>query len=104
MIPPAVHVLGPGWRDDAWERLAGPWDVLVVGGGISGVGVARRAARAGLRVVLVEQRDLAWGTSSRSSKLVHGGLRYLREGQVGVVRDSVHERERLLRTAPGLVD
>ena len=104
MIPPAVHVLGPGWRDDAWERLAGPWDVLVVGGGISGAGVARRAARAGLRVVLVEQRDLAWGTSSRSSKLVHGGLRYLREGQVGVVRDSVRERERLLQTAPGLVD
>ena len=104
MTPTAVPVLGPGWRDDAWERLTGPWDVLVVGGGISGAGVARRAARAGLRVLLVEQRDLAWGTSSRSSKLVHGGLRYLREGQVGVVRDSVRERERLLRTAPGLVD
>ena len=104
MIPTAAPVLRPGWRDDAWERLAGAWDVLVVGGGISGAGVARRAARAGLRVLLVEQRDLAWGTSSRSSKLVHGGLRYLREGQVGVVRDSVRERERLLRTAPGLVD
>jgi glycerol-3-phosphate dehydrogenase len=78
--------------------------VLVVGGGISGAGIARRVARAGLRVLLVEQRDLAWGTSSRSSKLVHGGLRYLREGQVGVVRDSVRERERLRRAAPGLVD
>ena len=104
MITTAAPVLRPGWRDDAWERLAGPWDVLVVGGGISGAGVARRAARAGLRVLLVEQRDLAWGTSSRSSKLVHGGLRYLREGQVRVVRDSVRERERLLRIAPGLVD
>ncbi len=104
MIPPAVPMLRPGWRDEAWERLAGPWDVLVVGGGISGAGIARRAARAGLHVLLVEQRDLAWGTSSRSSKLVHGGLRYLREGQVGVVRDSVRERERLLRAAPGLVD
>ena len=104
MIPPAVPVLRPGWRDEAWDRLAGPWDVLVVGGGISGAGIARRAARAGLRVLLVEQRDLAWGTSSRSSKLVHGGLRYLREGQLGVVRDSVRERERLLRAAPGLVD
>jgi glycerol-3-phosphate dehydrogenase len=97
-------MLAPGWRDETWDRLAGPWDVLVVGGGISGAGIARRAARAGLRVLLVEQRDLAWGTSSRSSKLVHGGLRYLREGQLGVVRDSVRERERLLRAAPGLVD
>ena len=104
MIPPAVPMLAAGWRDEAWDRLAEPWDVLVVGGGISGAGIARRAARAGLRVLLVEQRDLAWGTSSRSSKLVHGGLRYLREGQRGVVRDSVRERERLLRAAPGLVD
>ncbi len=104
MIATGIPVLGAAWRDDVWERLAGPWDVLVVGGGISGAGVARRAARAGLRVLLVEQRDLAWGTSSRSSKLVHGGLRYLREGQLGVVRDSVRERERLLRTAPGLVE
>ena len=104
MILPDVPVLRSGWRDEAWDRLAGPWDVLVVGGGISGAGIARRAARAGLRVLLVEQRDLAWGTSSRSSKLVHGGLRYLREGQIGVVRDSVRERERLLLAAPGLVD
>ena len=100
----AVPTLGSGWREEAWDRLASPWDVLVVGGGISGAGIARRAARAGLRVLLVEQRDLAWGTSSRSSKLVHGGLRYLREGQLGVVRDSVRERERLLRAAPGLVE
>lgn len=104
MSADALPVLGPGWRQEAWARLAGPWDVLVVGGGISGSGIARRAARVGLRVLLVEQRDVAWGTSSRSSKLVHGGLRYLREGQLGLVRDSVRERERLLQAAPGLVE
>ena len=97
--------LRSGWRDEAWEALGrGPWDVLVIGGGITGAGIARRAARAGLRTALVEQRDFAWGTSSRSSKLVHGGLRYLAHGQVGVVRQSVAGREALLRVAPGLVE
>jgi glycerol-3-phosphate dehydrogenase len=78
--------------------------VLVVGGGITGAGIARRAAKAGLRTALVEQRDFAWGTSSRSSKLVHGGLRSLAHGQIGVVRRSVQGREALLRVAPGLVE
>ena len=55
------------------------WDLVVIGGGISGAGVAQQAARRGWSVLLVEQRDFAWGTSSRSSKLVHGGLRYLRK-------------------------
>jgi len=97
--------LRKGWRDDAWQSLTrGPWDVLVIGGGITGAGIARRAAKAGLRTALVEQRDFAWGTSSRSSKLVHGGLRYLAHGQIGVVRDSVRGREELLRVAPGLVE
>jgi glycerol-3-phosphate dehydrogenase len=96
--------LVPGWREAAWDRLGDPWDVVVVGGGITGAGIARRGARAGLRVLLLEQRDFGWGTSSRSSKLVHGGLRYLAQGQVGVVRQSVRERERLLRAAPGLVE
>ncbi len=100
----SVPVLGSGWRERAWARLGGPWDLVVVGGGITGAGIARRAAHSGLRVLLLEQRDFGWGTSSRSSKLVHGGLRYLAHGQVGVVRTSVRERERLLRTAPGLVD
>jgi len=76
----------------------------VIGGGITGAGIARRAAQAGLRTALVEQRDFAWGTSSRSSKLVHGGLRYLAHLQFGVVRDSVAGREALLRVAPGLVE
>ncbi|WP_343730822.1 glycerol-3-phosphate dehydrogenase/oxidase [Duganella sp.] len=83
---------------------AGPWDMVVIGGGITGAGILMEAARRGLRVLLVEQRDFAWGTSSRSSKLVHGGLRYLKEGQFALTRESVHEREHLLRQAAGLVE
>src|SRR6478735_11975582 len=79
------------------------WDLVIVGGGITGVGVAREAARRGLSCVLVEQRDYAWGTSSRSSKMVHGGLRYIAQGDVKLTRDAVRERERLLREAPELV-
>ncbi|SDQ76224.1 glycerol-3-phosphate dehydrogenase/oxidase [Pseudovibrio sp. Tun.PSC04-5.I4] len=81
-----------------------PWDVVVVGGGITGAGVALLAARAGLDVLLLEQRDYAWGTSSRSSKMVHGGLRYLSQGDFRLTRESVVERERMLREAPGLVE
>jgi len=79
-------------------------DILVIGGGIAGAGVALEASRRGLAVMLVEARDFAWGSSSRSSKLVHGGLRYLREGAFGLTRESVHERGRLLQDAPGLVE
>jgi len=93
-----------GWRDQAWSRLAEPWDLVIIGGGITGAGILREAARANLRALLVEQRDFAWGTSSRSSKLVHGGLRYLREGKLGLTRASVRERERLLREGPGLIE
>ncbi|HEY5801343.1 MAG TPA: glycerol-3-phosphate dehydrogenase/oxidase [Burkholderiaceae bacterium] len=77
---------------------------MVVGGGITGAGIALEAARAGYKVLLVEQRDFAWGTSSRSSKLIHGGLRYLRQGQLHLTRESVSERLQLLRQAPGLVE
>lgn len=80
------------------------WDLIVVGGGITGAGVFRQAVHAGYKALLVEQKDFAWGTSSRSSKLVHGGLRYLREGRIGLVRDSVQERQQLLSEAPGLVE
>ena len=79
-------------------------DILVIGGGIAGAGVALEAARRGLAVMLVEARDFAWGSSSRASKLVHGGLRYLREGAFGLTRESVRERGRLLQDAPGLVE
>ncbi len=80
------------------------FDVVVVGGGIHGVGVAQAAAVRGYRVRLLEQSALASGTSSRSSKLVHGGLRYLESGRLGLVRESLKERETLLRIAPELVE
>ena len=80
------------------------WDVVIIGGGITGAGILLEASRCGLKALLVEQRDFAWGTSSRSSKLVHGGLRYLKEGQLRLTRDSVHERQILMREARGLVD
>ena len=80
-----------------------PVDLLVIGGGIHGACVARDAARRGLSVVLCEKDDLASGTSSRSSKLVHGGLRYLETGQFALVREALAERAILLRTAPHLV-
>lgn len=93
------------FREEAWRGLAGEaWDVVIVGGGITGAGLLREAARLNLRAVLVEQRDFAWGTSSRSSKLVHGGLRYLKSGQVGLTRASVQGREELLAEGAGLVD
>lgn len=78
-------------------------DVLVVGGGIHGVGVAQAAAAAGHRTALVEARELAAGTSSRSSKLIHGGLRYLEHLELSLVRESLRERALLLELAPGLV-
>ena len=82
---------------------AAPFDVLVVGGGITGCGVALDAASRGLRVALVERHDFASGTSSKSSKLVHGGLRYLQQGDIRLVYEALHERRRLLRNAPHLV-
>ena len=80
------------------------WDLVVIGGGITGAGILREAARMGLKAILVEQNDFAWGTSSRSSKMVHGGLRYIGEGRLLLTKKSVEEREHLLREAPGLVD
>ncbi|NHZ71624.1 MAG: FAD-dependent oxidoreductase [Aquificales bacterium] len=91
-------------RSEIWQTIDQPWDIIVVGGGITGAGILREAARLGLQVLLVEQKDFAWGTSSRSSKLVHGGLRYLKEGKLGLTRASVLEREHLLNEGPGLID
>ena len=91
-------------RATALERMAAGLDLLVVGGGITGAGAALDAAARGLSVGLVEARDLASGASSKSSKLIHGGLRYLEMGDIALVREALRERELLLRTlAPHLV-
>lgn len=86
------------------KALDDRYDLIVVGGGITGAGVLREAVRSGARVLLVEAQDYASGTSSWSSKLVHGGLRYLKEGQWRLTLESVRERQRLLLEAPGLVE
>lgn len=94
---------GPADRQAHLEALrTGELDVLIVGGGVTGAGAARDAALRGLRVALVERSDYASGTSSRSSKLVHGGLRYLEQGDVGLVFEAVRERQRLMTLAPHL--
>jgi glycerol-3-phosphate dehydrogenase len=90
--------------DTPGDRPGEPWDVLVVGGGITGAGLLLEAARMGHRVLLVEARDFAWGSSSRSSKLVHGGMRYLKQLRLGLTRTLLVERDRLLSEVPGLVD
>src|SRR5437870_8338864 len=79
------------------------FDLAIVGGGINGAGIARDAAGRGLRVLLVEQSDLASGTSSASTKLIHGGLRYLEHGWFRLVREALTEREVMLRMAPHLI-
>ena len=92
-----------GWRDTIWQDINQDWDILIVGGGITGAGIFRRAVAAGLKTLLIDAGDFAHGTSSRSSKLVHGGFRYLRNRQWGVTRESVREREWLLHEAKDLV-
>lgn len=90
-------------RSAAFARLgSAEFDVVVIGAGITGAGVARDAALRGLRVALVEARDIASGTSSRSSKMIHGGLRYLAQGDVALVREAATERQVLRRIAPHL--
>src|ERR1044072_5566131 len=92
-------------RDESLNAIADRstlWDVLVIGGGASGLGAAVDAASRGYRTLLLEQHDFAKGTSSRSTKLVHGGVRYLRQGNISLVRESLLERALLLRNAPHL--
>jgi glycerol-3-phosphate dehydrogenase len=90
-------------REQAWARLTNETlDVLVVGGGIVGSGVARDAAMRGLRVGLIEQQDFAYGTSGRSSRLLHGGLRYLEQGRIGLVHEASVEKKTIHRIAPHL--
>src|SRR6266849_4198829 len=93
-------------RTDMWRRIeAHPkaWDMIVVGGGATGVGVAIDAAARGYDVLLFEQSDFGKGTSSRSTKLAHGGVRYLEQGNIGLVMEALKERGLLLQNAPHLV-
>ena len=91
-------------RPDLLARLAEDrvYDIAVVGGGATGLGVALDAAARGFSVVLLESHDFAKGTSSRATKLVHGGVRYLAQGNISLVREALHERTTLLRNAPHL--
>ena len=91
-------------RTELIQQLATPktWDIAVIGGGATGLGVALDAAARGFSVVLVESHDFAKGTSSRATKLVHGGVRYLAQGNISLVREALHERSNLLTNAPHL--
>ncbi|MEZ4385106.1 MAG: glycerol-3-phosphate dehydrogenase/oxidase [Nannocystaceae bacterium] len=105
--PPPLTPWGPGERTRLAAALRDgdgePWDLVVVGAGITGAGIARDAALRGLRVLVLEANDLAFGTSSRSSRLIHGGVRYLEQGEVGLVYEALRERTRLYKTASHLV-
>src|SRR3954463_6720797 len=93
-------------RDAGLQRVAQfhePWDIAVVGGGSTGVGIAVDAVTRGYSVVLLEQHDFGKGTSSRSTKLVHGGVRYLQQGNISLVMEALKERGLLLKNAPHLV-
>ncbi len=98
-IPSAIETRGAATARLRTEKF----DLLVVGGGITGAGVALDATARGLKVAIVDAADFASGTSSKSSKLVHGGLRYLQQGDIALVYEALHERQRLLRNAPHLV-
>ena len=101
-----VSIVGFMNRTESLARLSDKserWDLIVIGGGATGLGTAVDAAARGYKTALLEQADFAEGTSSRSTKLVHGGVRYLRGGEIGLVRESLRERGRLLRNASDLV-
>ena len=93
-------------RAENYARIrshTGAWDMIVIGGGATGVGIAVDAASRGYDVLLLEQSDFGKGTSSRSTKLVHGGVRYLEQGNVSLVMEALKERGLLLQNAPHLV-
>jgi len=91
-------------NDKRINDLKSTYDLVVVGGGVTGAGVFHEAARLGIKTILLEAKDFAWGTSSRTSKMVHGGLRYLSQGRFFLTRAAVKEREKLLKVYPGLVN
>src|SRR5437762_10732562 len=93
-------------REQMWGQVAqhrGPWDMIIVGGGATGVGIAIDAASRGYDVLLLEQSDFGKGTSSRSTKLAHGGVRYLEQGNIGLVMEALKERGLLLQNARHIV-
>src|SRR5512134_3743973 len=93
-------------RQESLERLTtcpDPWDIAVIGGGATGMGIAVDAASRGYSVVLLEQSDFGKGTSSRSTKLIHGGVRYLQQGNIALVMEALKERGILRQNAPHLV-
>ena len=90
-------------RQQLWSQLSQEWDLIIIGGGITGAGIFRRAVSGGLKTLLLEAADFSSGTSSKSSKLVHGGFRYLRSGQYDITFESVRQREKLLKQAQDLV-
>src|SRR5882724_1520642 len=85
------------------DAYAGEWDICIIGGGATGLGTAVDAASRGFKTILLEQYDFAKGTSSRSTKLVHGGVRYLQQGNIKLVMEALHERGTLKKNAPHLV-
>ena len=92
----------PPNRKSIIQEASKRYDVIIIGGGINGAGIARDAALRGYRVALFEKSDFASGTSSRSSKLIHGGIRYLEQGRLGLVFEAIREREILHKIAPHL--
>lgn len=106
-VPPALNAIAPQPIERAQLlrqlRDPQPWDAVIIGGGATGLGIAVDAAQRGLRVALIESGDFGRGTSSRSTKLVHGGVRYLAQGNVKLVREALHERATLLAIAPHIV-
>lgn len=93
----------PHWREQALAQLDQPFDLIIIGAGITGSGILLDAAQRGLRALLVERHDIAFGTSSRSSKLIHGGLRYLKQMQFRITRIACRERDRMMTLNPDLV-
>ncbi|NSW52449.1 MAG: glycerol-3-phosphate dehydrogenase/oxidase [Anaerolineae bacterium] len=91
------------WRQKTWDSIDQDWDLIIIGGGITGAGILREAVNRGYQVLLLDANDFAFGTSSRSSKLIHGGFRYLANRQFDVTRESVIEREWMLQNARHLV-
>ena len=91
------------WLSPGVEQAANRFDLIIIGAGINGAGIARDATLRGMRVLVLDKGDVASGTTSWSTRLIHGGLRYLEHHEIGLVRESLRERERLLRIAPHLV-